>query len=1036
MKCLYWNTRGLANAPTRLALKHLINLYKPHFVFLSEPMMNFDDFPKRWLVNQNLKLFALNHRDNLLPNIWCLCNLDLNPTILALDDQHVSFTFTQNNITFALSAIYASTTYLKRRKLWNSLSTLQSQYNLPWCFIGDFNVIIGAHEHRGRISPARLPMQEFQNWSESFNLIHFPTRGADFTWNNGRGGARHTEKRLDRAICNQSWIDVCNVSSVTALVKHKSDHFPLLLDFQFTSTSFVSNFKFMRMWSLHPDCANVIAACWNTNIAGCPMFILSKKLKLLKDKLKVWNKECFGNIHESVAEAEQKLHDIQNQIQISGSSEALLSQEKLASATLEDALSRQEVFWQEKARLNWHIEGDRNTKYFHKLTKIKTSTKTITSLQDGEHVITEQPRIAEHIVSYYKNLFSSNFVLQDSRLVDEVIPHLITDDVNNLLTMLPSADEIKAAVFSLNKDSAPGPDGFGAFFFQHYWDIVHRDVVNAVLEFFTTGWIMPGYNSNIIALLPKTPNALSIDQYRPIAMANFKFKIISKIIADRLATIMPSIVSVEQKGFIHDRNIKDCLCTASEAINLLQNKSFGGNLALKIDITKAFDTLDWNFLIKVLTAFGFNEKFCNWIKVILHSAFLSISINGKSQGYFNCSRGVRQGDPLSPLLFCLAEEVLSRSISLLVSQGRLNQITGTRNCMIPSHSFYADDLLVFCKGNLSGIRAIKALFDQYALESGQVINTSKSTIFSGSITPGRISLIVQLLNFKLGSIPFNYLGVPIFKGKPKTIHLQPIADRIKLKLSAWKASLLSIAGRVQLVRSVIQSMLIYSISIYSWPTALLKDIEKCIRNFIWSGDIDQRKLVTVSWKKVCRPFSQGGLNIRSLTSLNAASNLKLCWIILTSDTSWARLLRDRVLRKRRVIQHHIQSSIWSSAKNEFSNVRANSFWLLGDGRNINFWNDEWCGAPLSTQLSIPDHISQHLNASVNDFIFNGSWCFPPALTRAFPNLLTMVTKATIPLIPSSDSLLWKHSDNGDLQLKEAYSFKLQQFQDLSWVKLI
>jgi hypothetical protein len=114
---------------------------------------------------------------------------------------------------------------------------------------------------------------------------------------------------------------------------------------------------------------------------------------------------------------------------------------------------------------------------------------------------------------------------------------------------------------------------------------------------------------------------------------------------------------------------------------------------------------------------------------------------------------------------------------------------------------------------------------------------------------------------------------------------------------------------------------------------------------------------------------------------------------------------------------------------------ANSFWLLGDGRSINFWNDEWCGAPLSIQLNIPD-LSQHLSASVNDFIFNGSWSFPHHLVLAFLNLSSIVSKVTIPLTFSSDKLLWKHSDNGDLQLKEAYSFKLQQFQDLSWAKLI
>jgi hypothetical protein len=127
----------------------------------------------------------------------------------------------------------------------------------------------------------------------------------------------------------------------------------------------------------------------------------------------------------------------------------------------------------------------------------------------------------------------------------------------------------------------------------------------------------------------------------------------------------------------------------------------------------------------------------------------------------------------------------------------------------------------------------------------------------------------------LGTVPFNYLGVPIFKGKPKSFHLQPITDKVKQKLSAWKASWLSIAGRVQLVQSVIHSMLIYSLTLYSWPVALLKEVEKCIRNFIWSGDIDKRKLVTVAWEKLCRPYSQGGLNIRSLTKLRVVRGSKL-----------------------------------------------------------------------------------------------------------------------------------------------------------------
>lgn len=725
MKSFFWNARGLANASSRLVLKRLVNIHKPDILLIAEPWMNIDNLPKRWLKNLDLKLFALNTRTNLLPNLWCFCKPTLQPTIIAFDGQHVSFLLNENDLTFAFSAVYASTNYQRRRHLWSTLNSLQSHHNFPWCFMGDFNAIIGAHEHRGSFSPARLPMSEFSSWSESNSLYHIPTRGSSLTWTNGRRGNRNTQRRLDRSICNQQWLDMCCSLSCSTLTKIKSNHFPLLLEFQVTPTTFASQFKFQQMWSLHPDCKDIVTSCWNTNFTRCPMFILSAKLKHLKSCLKQWNKEVFGDINSEVKSAEDKLDQIQSDINLLGPNDDLLDAEIVAQSSLDTALTKQEIFWKQKANLNWHLEGDRNTKYFHKIAKIKTSSKLITTWRDGEHTFTNTQQISTHIINYYKSLFCSNFVLQEQHIVEEVIPNIITDEINDLLTILPSIQEVKAVVFSLNKESAPGPDGFGEFFFQTYWSIVHQDVMKAVLEFFTKGWILPGYNSNTIALIPKIPNATSIDQYRPIAMANFKFKIITKIIADRLSQLMPVLISKEQKGFIHGRNIRDCLCTASEAANLLLNKSYGGNLILKIDISKAFDTLEWPFLLKVLKTFGFNETFCNWIDVILKSAFLSISVNGKAQGFFNYSRGVRQGDPLSPLLFCIAEDVLSRGISKLVMDGKLNLIKGTRKIQVPSHSFYADDLMVYCKGNISGLEHLKDLFKKYALDSGQMVSTSK-----------------------------------------------------------------------------------------------------------------------------------------------------------------------------------------------------------------------------------------------------------------------------------------------------------------------
>lgn len=274
------------------------------------------------------------------------------------------------------------------------------------------------------------------------------------------------------------------------------------------------------------------------------------------------------------------------------------------------------------------------------------------------------------------------------------------------------------------------------------------------------------------------------------------------------------IVSIEQRGFIRDRNIHECVVLASEAINVLDKRQFGGNVALKVDIEKAFDTLDWKFLIGVLREFGFAETFVNWIVAILNSARLSVLVNGKVVGFFSCTRGVRQGDPLSPLLFCLAEEVLSRAITMAVSSRRLLPMSYCRCISLPTHILYADNVLIFCTGTKRNIRVLLNIFHRYSEVSGQLINNAKIRLYTGAMHSSRAQMLSDMLGFTVGNIPFLYLGCPIFQGKPKVIHFQMISDRIKIKLSSWKGSLLSIMGRVQLVKSIIHGMLVYSFHIY------------------------------------------------------------------------------------------------------------------------------------------------------------------------------------------------------------------------------
>jgi hypothetical protein len=200
-----------------------------------------------------------------------------------------------------------------------------------------------------------------------------------FTWANGREGRRHTERRLDRVICNQNWLNVCNSLNVSTLVKHKSDHFPLLLEFDNSTHSFASQFKFMQMWTHHKDCHRVIQEVWNTNIVGCHMFILSQKLKILKQKLRVWNKTVFGNVQNMVKVAEQNIAHLQSVMDANGITDSLMEQHKDAQFQLENALQIEEEYWREKSKVAWHLNGDRNTKYYHRLTKIKNTSKLITT---------------------------------------------------------------------------------------------------------------------------------------------------------------------------------------------------------------------------------------------------------------------------------------------------------------------------------------------------------------------------------------------------------------------------------------------------------------------------------------------------------------------------------------------------------------------------------------------------------------------------------------------------------------------------------
>lgn len=355
---------------------------------------------------------------------------------------------------------------------------------------------------------------------------------------------------------------------------------------------------------------------------------------------------------------------------------------------------------------------------------------------------------------------------------------------------------------------------------------------------------------------------------------------------------------------------------------------------------------------------------------------------------------------------------------------------------MPSHAFFADDLMIFGKATQKSIKNLMDLFRKYGDISGQHLSPSKCHFYHGSLSPAKVSLLRSLLGFSEGSLPFKYLGVPIFVGKPRCSHLLPIVDRIKTKLASWKGHLLTHMGRVQLVRSVVHGMLLHSFMIYPWPFRLIKMLDRYIKNFIWSGDVTKRKPVVVAWHMVCSPVAEGGLGLRSIKLINKAAMLRLAWIFETDSGPWASIARARYLNAKGDLVPYLRSSMWTGVRDWRTHIIANSRWRLGNGSQISFWYDRWLQDPIVVLADIPYHISPRLQARVSDFIQQNTWCIPGWLEDRFPVIVDYIKSMDIPRNPCFDILSWIHSSSGDLSFKEAYTFLLGINHRKSWSKLV
>ncbi|KAL5772200.1 hypothetical protein ACOSQ2_012124 [Xanthoceras sorbifolium] len=694
-------------------------------------------------------------------SIWLLWNpISINLEVVASSRHTITFVAAENKTCWVATIVYANPSFGIRRKLWQYLNLLRSCFRGPWVVLRDFNEIMHSSEKRG--GRAGFSNSGFLDWVNDNCLVDLGFVGQKFTWTSRRGANEEICCRLDRAVCSMEWRTMFPEGFVKHLPRINSDHCPILLNLHSSHIpcSALKPFRFEATWMRHDGFNGVVRSCWTSTCGG-----ISNKMHSLASNLKVWNKDSFGCIFKRKRVLLARILGIQRSLSGKYNS-SLVSLENQLICEYNEIAKQDEVFWQQKSRINWLKNGDRNTKFFHLSTMIRRRRNKIEGLKDinGDWV-EDKDGLKLLACNYFKTLFSRKIIDDDYSMLPQLFPTIDECSMRHICRGI-SDEDVKDSLFGIGGLKAPGPDGFPAAFFQDQWTICKSDLVKLVRDSFSNGNFPIELNQTFIALIPKIPSPLKMANFRPISLCNTAYKVISKIIVSRLRNVMADLVGPNQVAFVPGRQIQDNIVVAQETLHKFHvSKSKKGFVAWKIELAKAYDKIQWDFIEMVLLEVGLSKHFIELIMFSIRSVKYKVLINGEASYSFSSGCGIRQGDPISPYLFVLCMEKLSHIISDYVSKGLWKPIMVTRGGPLISHLFFVDDLILFGHAFVQQAMIMKKCLDTFCSCSGQEVSFAKSRVFcSRMVRAGFAKQLAGICGSPITNDLGKYLGVPLLHG--------------------------------------------------------------------------------------------------------------------------------------------------------------------------------------------------------------------------------------------------------------------------------
>ncbi|KAJ4910603.1 Uncharacterized protein Rs2_05224 [Raphanus sativus] len=872
----------------------------------------------------------------------------------------------------------------KRLSEISSLVSVQGLDSKPWMLVGDFNQIREPAEHsKPRSLNLDKRMRDFNQCLLEANLEDLNFRGSSFTWWNKQKSSP-IAKKLDRCLVNDAWYFTFPSAVVFFGSPDFSDHAVAAISLEPDRARVKKPFRFYNFLTKNPQFLVMVCENWfSFNVIGSAMFRVSKKLKMLKKHIKDFSRLTYSGIERKTEEAHDKLLQVQASLMNSPTS-ALASEELKALKEWEVLAKAETEFFFQRSRVNWLEFGDGSSRLFHRYAATRQAINHIHFLtsDDGQR-IDSQSGIVQSCVDYFSDLLGSAspppmFVQSD---LDLLFNFRCSQDQIQGFEKMFTAEDIKNAFFSMPRNKTGGPDGYSVEFYIATWDLIGPEITEAILEFFSSGSLLKQWNTASLVLIPKIPNASHPSEFRPISCLNTVYKVISKLLASRLKEILPLMVSKAQSAFLPGRLLAENVLLATDLVNGYNTQNVSPRGMLKVDLRKAFDCIRWDFILGSLRALAVPESFIRLISECLSTASFSIAINGALGGFFNSSRGIRQGDPLSPYLFVLGMECLSRLLASRYDSGDIGYHPRTEPVKI-SHLMFADDVMVFFDGTSNSLHGIAECLDDFASWSGLTMNAAKTEIYTAGLDHHETSAVAAY-GFTKGTFPVRYLGLPLITRKLKISEYAPLIARLTKCFNAWSVKLLSFAGRLQLLKTVIFGIISFWVSAFILPKGCIKNIESLCIRFLWSGNIERKGIAKVSWATVCLPKDEGGLGLRSISVWNQVLCLKFIWILLTSSSSlWADWHHSVHIQSQSFWSiEPLQTDSWAWKRLLKLRPLATQFCkgVLGNGQALSFWYDVW--TPLGQLITHigsqgPRALRLRKDAVIADAINEDVWYLP------------------------------------------------------------